>query len=76
MQAIKLKAIVDKSRELRLLVPEDIPEGPVEVVVLSETSQAAKPRLSEVLRGVKREHKTHSRQELDSRIGAERDSWE
>jgi len=75
MQAVKLKAVVDKNRELRLVVPEDIPEGPVEVMVLSETSKPAKPRLSEVLRQIGRGHKTRNRQELDDRLEAERDSW-
>ncbi len=75
MQAVRLKAVVDKNRELKLVVPGEVPLGPVEVLLLSETELTVKPRLSDVLRGLGK-HRNQSREALDARLEAERDSWE
>jgi hypothetical protein len=75
MQAVRLKAFIDKNRELHLVVPGEVPVGPVEILLLSETVVSNRPRLSEVL-GALGDHRIQSRQTLDARLKDERDSWE
>jgi hypothetical protein len=75
MQAIRLKATVDQDRELRLVVPGEVPLGPVEILLLSETDPPKKPQLSKVLHALG-QHRTQTREALDRRLETERDSWE
>lgn len=43
MQAFKLKGRVNSDRTLHLILPENSPEGPVEVIVLIEEESAVEP---------------------------------
>ena len=75
MRAVKLKAFLTPTRELRLYIPKEVPEGPVEVLVLSEQARP-KTTIQEVIKSLRPDRATIDRQTLDARIQTERDSWE
>ena len=78
MRAVKLETIISKDRKLSLTVPEEIPSGPVEVVILSkaldvdrETSLMEFLNYLDTLPMSKR-----SLEEFELDIEAERQAWE
>ena len=83
MRAVKLPAQVTSDHTLLLQLPEDIGEGPAEVIVLvadreeGEPSQPQVGTLEEFLAspGVDRRF-TRSKAEIDDYLRAERESWE
>ena len=78
MRAIKLQARVEKDHTLSLKLPEDVREGPAEVIVLVP-DKAAKPShsLSDFLtRLPRRSRQLRSKEEIDRYLEQERQSWE
>lgn len=75
MKALKLNANVDRSRRLVLELPEEIGEGPVEVIVLvPESRRPGASTLAEHLASLERGHRTVA--EIDEQIRVERQSWD
>ncbi len=79
MQAVRLNAVLDDDRRLQLAVPEEIPVGPVEVIVLS--NQGARDRAAENLGALFDEidqmpARPRTREDVDRAIAEERASWD
>lgn len=79
MYAVRLDAVILKDRQLDLIVPEEIPEGEVEVIILSKagTSSGNGQALLQYLR----EHRypasrRRSAAQIDAQIAEERNAWE
>lgn len=78
MRAIKLTTHVDSDHTLRLKLPEDVNEGPAEVIVLvpdmawrrSHTLQDFLARLAS------RPRQVRTREEIDGFLAQERASWD
>jgi hypothetical protein len=78
MRAIKLQAHVEKDHTLSLKLPEDIQEGPAEVIVLVP-EPAARPAhsLGDFLtRLPRRSRRVRSKEEIDRDLEQERQAWE
>ena len=79
MRAIKLQTHVDRDHIVRLKLPEDVQEGPAEVIVLvpEAVSETPAPSLRDFLADLAlRPRKTRSREEIDRDLEQERASWE
>lgn len=80
MQAIKLHAHVDSDRKLSLQLPNEVPEGDVEVIVLVPShADVRDPRqhLETLLRKLAACSRTRlSKAEIDAYLAEERASWE
>ena len=83
MRAVKVPAQVRSDHTLHLRLPEDIGEGPAEVIVLlaePEDGEPAQPEagtLDEFLARPRVDHRyIRSQAEIDAYLRAERDSWE
>jgi len=77
MRAIKLQTQVEKDHTLHLRLPEDVKEGPAEVIVL--VPEAAEPRhtLADFLAHLSdRPRTTRNKEEIDQYLQEERASWE
>jgi hypothetical protein len=74
MRAIKLQAHVEKDHTVSLRLPEDVGEGPAEVIVLVP-DPAAKPAhsLSDFLARLPR--RPRSKEEIDRYLEQERQAW-
>jgi hypothetical protein len=78
MRAIKIQAHVEKDHTLSLQLPEDVREGPAEVIVLVP-DRAPKPvhSLNDFLdRLAGRPRQVLSKDEVDRHLERERQSWE
>ncbi len=79
MRAIKLRSHVDETRTLHLKLPDDVQQGPAEVIVLVPDAKAEKPAptLSAFLAelGKTRRH-IRSKDEIDRALEEERASWD
>ncbi len=78
MRAIKMQAHVEKDHTLSLKLPEDVREGPAEVIVLVPDS-AVKPThsLADFLaRLPRRPTQGRTREEIDGYLERERQSWD
>jgi hypothetical protein len=79
MYAVKLDAVIPRSRKLALTVPAEIPIGDVEVIILSrqKTQQGNRQALLQHLRQRRLvpEHR-RSATEIDAYIEQEREAWE
>jgi len=80
MQAVKLRAHVDRDRKLSLQLPDEVPEGDVEVIVLAPERADARDRrqhLEDLFRKLAASRRARlSKVEIDAYLAAERASWE
>ena len=79
MRAIKLKALVTEDHILRLELPEDIEEGPAEVIVLVEEPEeaASASSLAEALADSAVDPRyERTKEAIDRDLRTERDAWE
>jgi hypothetical protein len=79
MRAIKLQSHVDETRTLHLKLPEDVQEGPAEVIVLvpDAGTESPVPTLRAFLAGLGRPpRQTRSKEEIDRALEEERASWD
>ena len=77
MRAIKLQTHVAKDRTLHLQLPEDVHEGPAEVIVLVP-EQAARPAhsLRDFLADLSARRQVRTKEEIDHYLEEERGAWE
>lgn len=85
MQAHKLIVIVPKSRRIELTLPDDVPEGEAEVIVLAPRLQgdptqafaASAPAANDAIDEWRAQNpdKLLSRDAIDAQLREERDSW-
>ena len=83
LHTVKLKAVVDKSRQLHLQLPPDTPAGEAEVIVLvtpatPAASAAPMASLREFFAELDARPQTHPRsgEEVEAQIAEERASWD
>jgi hypothetical protein len=78
MRAIKLHSYVEEDHTLNLRLPEDVREGPAEVIVLVPDEPGAPAHsLDDFLAGLlARRHRTRTTAEIDRDLERERESWE
>ncbi len=83
MRAVKLPARVNKDHTLRVQLPEEIREGPAEVIVLvsepsdGDLSQPEGVSLEDFLARPRVDRQfIRSKEEIDDYLRAERESWE
>ncbi len=77
MRAVKVEGRVQSDHTLRVRLPEDVEEGPAEVIVLLPERQEVRPALAAVLDSLARAH--HARRpklEIDRQLEEERGSWD
>jgi hypothetical protein len=78
MRAIKIQAHIEKDHTLSLRLPEDVHEGPAEVIVLVP-DKASKPvhSLNDFLDRLARQpRQVLSKDEIDRHLERERQSWD
>ncbi len=77
MKAIKLQTHVTKDRTLRLQLPDDVEEGPAEVIVLvSEPKAGLGHSLRDFLASLPaRPRQPRTKEEIDHDLEQERESW-
>jgi hypothetical protein len=76
MRAIKVQAQVSKDHTIRLQLPEDVQEGPAEVIVLVTDARERGHSLKEFLADLaKRPSPSRSREEIEQHLKEERASW-
>jgi hypothetical protein len=78
MEAYKLKVAIPEDRVLKL--PEDVPTGPAEIIVLSERAVVQPTDVEALLRigdewRAKHPDRLRSKEEIDRYIAEERASW-
>lgn len=83
MRAVKIATAVTKDHTLHLELPEEIGEGPVEVIVLVGDSDArtaarsASWTLDEFLAESRLDERfIRSKEDIDAHVRSERESWE
>lgn len=79
MKAVRLNAIVGEDHRLQILVPEEIPVGEVEVIVLASTpsSAPAEQTLDDLFAELDRmPHKRLTKEDVDRYLAEERASWD
>jgi len=78
MRAIKLQTQVGKDHTLRLELPQDVEEGPAEVIVLvPEAPERSRHTLADFLAHLSRTPRTiRSKEDIDRYLQEERESWE
>lgn len=82
MQAIKLNAHVGRDRRVSVQLPEDMPEGEVEIIVLARGAAEAdentrRAYLETLLRRIAASDRPRrSKAEIDAYLAGERASWE
>jgi hypothetical protein len=82
MKIVRLKIVIDASRQLQLQLPPDIPIGEVEVIIMitpSDTTLGAAPAIAfrELFAVLDADQRTRlSTEELDRWIQGERDAWD
>lgn len=79
MNAVKLQVIVPESRELKIILPPEVPPGAAEVIVLVPEQEPKESNLEVILHLVEKwrsEHPEHkSKEEIDRYLEEERASW-
>lgn len=77
MRAIKLNAHVAKDRTLRLHLPQDVQEGPAEIIVLvPEGTERPTHKIQDFLAGLSaRPRRIRTKEEIDTYLEQERASW-
>lgn len=82
MQALKLKAIIGPDHRLELTVPDDLPQGEVEVILLAPNSaptgeHAAGESLRAFFQELDRSPRQRlSKEEIDRYLEEERANWD
>jgi hypothetical protein len=79
MQAVRLKAMVGDDHRLEMVVPDEIPVGEVEVIVLVSrpAGACAEQSLSELFAEIDRmPHKGLAKEDVDRYLAKERASWD
>ncbi len=79
MRAFKLQVQVSKDRILKIMLPDDVGEGPAEVLVLLAEQSATRQAhtLEEYLHRLSAKHRNvKSQEEIDLFLEEERRSWE
>lgn len=79
MQAVRLNAVVGDDHRLQIVVPQEIPVGEVEVIVLasSPTPARVEQTLSELFAELDRmPHKRVTKEDVDRYLAEERASWD
>ncbi len=78
MRAIKLQALVEKDHTVSLRLPEDVGEGPAEVIVLvpDPTPKPAHSLDDFLARLSRRPRRARSKEEIDLYLEQERQSWD
>jgi hypothetical protein len=79
MEAYKLKVAIPEDRVLKL--PDDVPTGPAEIIVLSESTVARPTDVEGLLRigeewRARNPERLRSKAEIDRYIAEERGSWD
>jgi hypothetical protein len=76
VRAVKLEGLITENRKLTLTVPNDMPAGPVDVLVVSRNG-AAKTSLLYFLGDLTSAPKSaRSPEEIEEAIFTERNAWE
>ncbi len=80
MRAVKLPARINKDHTLRLQLPEEIGEGPAEIIVLVSEPSDGEPEgvsLEDFLARPRVDRQfIRSKEKIDDYLRAERESWE
>ena len=80
MQAIKLTAVIPPDRRLVLQVPDEMPTGEAEIVVLAKENGGGTGSgkcLAEYLASLSGRHgATRTKEHIDRQLREERDCWE
>lgn len=78
MRAVKLESVISENRQLSLIVPPEIPSGPVEVLILAkEDSDAQQASMTGFLDALKSEPmSSRSAEAMESAVAAERNAWD
>jgi hypothetical protein len=78
MRAIKLQTQVEKDHSLSIQLPEDVAEGPAEVIVLvPEPAERAGHSLADFLRTLALHPRSvRSKEEIDRDLDRERETWD
>lgn len=78
MRAIKLNTHVASDRTLRLQLPDDVDEGPAEVIVLVPDATGRRSHtLQDFLVGLaSRPRQLRTKEEIDRYLEQERESWD
>ena len=78
MRAIKLNTYVAGDRTLRLKLPDDVDEGPAEVIVLVPDATGRRSHtLRDFLVGLSsRPRQLRTKEEIDRYLAQERESWD
>lgn len=78
MRAIKLHTHVEKDHTLRIRLPEDVEEGPAEVIVLIPDISAHRSHsLADVLSTLSQQpRRVRTKEEIDRDLEGERESWD
>jgi len=78
MRAIKLQTQVEKDHSLSIKLPEDVAEGPAEVIVLvPEPAERAGHSLEDFLRTLALDPRSvRSKEEIDRDLDRERETWD
>lgn len=78
MRAIKLNTHVSRDRTLRLQLPNDVEEGPAEVIVLvPDATQRRHHTLQDFLKSLSnRPCQLSTKEEIDLHLKQERESWD
>jgi hypothetical protein len=77
VRAVKLKGRVEPDHTLRVRLPEDVGEGPAEVIVLLPERTGTKPSLPAVLTSLQDASRHRRRKaEIDQALEEERAAWD
>jgi len=78
MRAIKIQTQVEKDHSLSIKLPEDVAEGPAEVIVLvPEAAERAGHSLTDFLRTLSQHPRSvRSKEEIDRDLDRERETWD
>ena len=79
MQAVRLRAVGGNDRQLQITVPDEIPVGEVEVIVLERRLSGARTEhcLGELFAELDRmPHRSLTKEQVDGYLSEERASWD
>jgi len=77
MRAVKLESVVPENRRLSLIVPPEIPNGPVEVLILAkDVSEARQGALLSFLDDLVEVPASRSAEVIEAAVAAERNAWD
>jgi hypothetical protein len=77
MRAVKVEGRVQSDHTLRVRLPEDVEEGPAEVIVLLPERKGARPTLSALLDSLAQRPRPERRKsEIDRSLDEEWGSWD